>query len=224
MKNNPKTTFIGILILIAFIGAMAAVLMKAATLKEAGEFLGIAVGALSGIGLLLAKDGDPKPPTNGLSLMILFTLSLAFLFSCKTVQNNTENTTTDSTHVEIKYVPKDTTIYLPGDTVVLVKYIECPDMDEVNLKHGKAKIKVKIKDSVLTASCVCEDLEFKVRLYEKMISAYRGHKQSTIITKTIQVSRVPKFVQVLAWIGGIYLLLTIILIILKITKYKIPFL
>jgi len=211
MKLNSRTTITGILIGICFIGSLIAVILKQATLREAAEFLGFAVSGLTALGFIASADSKKGP---GATMLVVAVLLAA---SCKPTQQVIEKTVTKDTIIyKEKRVPYDTTIYIPGDSILIIDKVPCPDFEKKQFKSGRVTGSVEIKDSVLTVDCKCADLEQKVTLFNNIYEYYKSHASELV--RVEQVRYVPGFVKFLAWTGGILLLLLLGIIIYKLIK------
>ena len=96
-------------------------------------------------------------------------------------------TVKDSVFFEIhdSAVVHDTTIVVKSDTAIIHDSVPCADFKRV-FHSGRASIEVEVKDSVMTAECVCDGIEAKLRWYEKFHQQVlnRFHsEQRTAITR-----------------------------------------
>ena len=93
--------------------------------------------------------------------------------------------TKDSVTTIIKYVPKDSLIFLPGDTVEISEVIPCPDVEwqQTNTSEsGKTKVTAKISKGVLTVNCATDSLQKRITWLEKELSTTRAKETTTTIT------------------------------------------
>jgi hypothetical protein len=119
----------------------------------------------------------------------------------------------------------DTTFVFKGDSAKITATV-APDINgEVNMPEivtdsPRTKLSVSITKGKVIADCICKELEQKVTLQEHRITeltAIASEKQrEKIVTKTIEVRFIPRWVKILAWIGGINSLALIIYIAFKI--------
>lgn len=152
----------------------------------------------------------------------LLILTLLSVQSCKTVKIAAEKEVLkDSIHTQVQVIPRDTIIDIPRVEVDLF-------ISELNLSEDKPFIKQSAKkNAILTikkdstgisANCTCDSTKIAATLYENYVTTYHQKKQSIEVLKTLTVKKTPKFVGLLAWIGGGILLLIIIWLLVSILK------
>jgi hypothetical protein len=108
----------------------------------------------------------------------LFVIVALLLSSCATRERCARKfppQVSDTTITTISYYDMDTTIYVPGDTVYLTKYIGCDSLKLDTVVRGKrgAVAKVKINEGVLTVTAGCDSLEAVVKLQGQIIKEHR---------------------------------------------------
>jgi hypothetical protein len=131
----------------------------------------------------------------------------------------------------IQEVLKDTTItvYLPPDSMITVVKVICDSaglaqLSEIVVQKNRMVMRLKIENGVLTQNItqIADSLVFVIQTKEKTIN----QMQSTIdrLKETeVKVERyVPGYIEVLAIIGGIFLILITITIAYNIGKRGIP--
>lgn len=148
------------------------------------------------------------------------------LMACKPPIQVFESKTTvsDSTKITTEYLNRDTTIVVNADTSIVFHKVICDSNNVAQMPrkvvkgNTQAKIDVEIVDGELKAIALCNALELKVELQDKLIKELR----QTLITKEntvpIITNQIPKIVLFLAWVGGICLFLLIIGFTLKFIK------
>lgn len=125
----------------------------------------------------------------------------------------------DSTVIKEVMVPHDTLI----KTIVEIPKLMIKDSTVIVYQNGTFKVtKLDLKGRYSEASAWIEGNQLKGQLteggflklatlityYEKRVSELRTQVENKTIVK--EVKYIPKFVQVLAWIGGIFLLIVIL--------------
>lgn len=118
--------------------------------------------------------------------LYFFIVIISGLFSCNPefyckrcpvkIHDTTVITKSDSV------VIRDTILKIEADTVTIIDSVPCQDFKK-EFDSKRAKIKIEVKDKVLTASCICKALEFKAQLKD------RYHNSSTLHSRieTVQV-------------------------------------
>ncbi len=121
--------------------------------------------------------------------------------------------------VDTVYVPKDSLIILPGDSVYLVDEIPCPELDyfkEKTSKSGKVKTTVTISKGTLTVDCKTDSLQARIKWLEAQVKQVSVKEITTTIT--LPPKRfIPKWVWWLLGINIIYIAARVLF-----TVYKIP--
>jgi hypothetical protein len=84
-----------------------------------------------------------------------------------------------------KEILRDTSIYIPGDTVKIIDTIPCPELINKSIikKSGRATVKFNIKDNKITAEALCDSLEKVIQLKDKEITILKDRKEIQIIPK-----------------------------------------
>lgn len=107
----------------------------------------------------------------------------------------------------IKYVVRDTTIMIPGDTVLMKQPIPCPDVVwQGEASSNKTKVTAKIRDGTIEVACAADSLNETIQYLERELE--RQHNKEKVITKTIEKKYIPKSVY---WVGLIELIAALIL-------------
>ena len=117
------------------------------------------------------------------------------------VSVKTETERKDSVHTEIKYVLKDTTIILPGDSVTLHDTVDCPGLtyqkDAVS-SSGRLTASVRINNGILEVNCKEDSLKKRIQWLEMqlILEKYSQLKITKEIPIPVEVEEpyVPKWV------------------------------
>lgn len=145
---------------------------------------------------------------------------------CKNLASTSETKISDSVNVTTTITPKEVSVFTKEDSVKIQSMVKCPPSGILNVpetvkKSKNATIKQGIKDNKMYASCKCDALEVKVKYQDKVIEIYRKHAENTKAVQVVEVEKIPKWAQVLAWIGAISILLIIIFLVINIyNKFK----
>jgi hypothetical protein len=130
----------------------------------------------------------------------------------------------DSTSVVIQL--KDTTITIPGETVVIQDTLYCDSLGQVISKLGD---KLRDKDSKI----ITLETRLKNNVYTSKAQVHTIYKtikgntvySTKVVTKTlkpVKIKYIPWWVNFLAVVGGIVLIILLINIIIKIIRSQIP--
>lgn len=88
----------------------------------------------------------------------------------------------DSVYVHDTLIVRDTLIKIEERTLTVFKGVPCDDF-EVNKDSNGVKILLKVVNKRLSATAVCEALEVRLRLYDKVRQIYK----STELTKVVKL-------------------------------------
>jgi hypothetical protein len=88
--------------------------------------------------------------------------------------------------------------------------------EPISKTSGRSTVSLQRIGNEITAECNTEAFEVEIAYQNKIIEIYRRQEITDRETIRIPVKYIPKLIKVLAWIGGIVLILIIIRIILKI--------
>ena len=159
-------------------------------------------------------------------MKILFAISVLFvLASCGRLtvpQQVIKTVTRDSVVTNTVYLPKDSIIYLPGDTLEIYEAIPCPEVDlsrEVRSTKTSMTASVKIKNGQLSVECKTDSLMERIAWLEKQVEKASFSVKETTIEVPVEVikNKVPKW----CW----WLLLAVVVYIdirILIFKYNLP--
>lgn len=146
---------------------------------------------------------------------------LLFAFSCGTKKPiaNHSVTVKDSTVTEVTYRKRDTTITIPGDTLkVRVPFYQLtPEPQTYKSPTQKATVSLS-EDDILTIDCIKEEVSRLVELTDTLQSTIKTLQVTQRDTIVVPERYVPWFVKILAWIGGITLIILAVPLITKIIK------
>ena len=132
---------------------------------------------------------------------ILWTFFVLTIFSsCVTQRKCTERFPCISGKDSIYIEKLDTVeIVLPGDSVIIETAVPCDDF-ELKIENGKLLASLKVVNGILQA-----------KMNEKPDTVFRFTTNTITITKEIptqvQVKYIPKFVKIMAFVGGVCVLL-----------------
>lgn len=154
---------------------------------------------------------------------LLFITFYFFPLSCSSRKMNTLDAESVTNTKVVKEIIKDTIIKIEADNSYYKAWIECRDGKPIILnnnpktketsqsKNGKyiKAPQVKLEGNVLEIDC-----EAKAR---ELFHKWKENHTQEVITKNIYIEKPLKFWQKgFIWIGGLYLLLTAIVIVLKV--------
>lgn len=146
-------------------------------------------------------------------------LLLIILLSCgskKTATTDTYHKVTDSISRKEKTIYRDSIITVPKDSVKLqVKFSELSEVPVIK-KTGRTTVSLTRTDDHVKAECHTEALEMTIQLQHTIIEILQKQKIEDSKTITIPERYVPKPVKVLAWAGGLFFVVIIISVILRI--------
>jgi hypothetical protein len=113
-------------------------------------------------------------------------------------------------------------VRVPGDTVEILKYIECdsntnkPKPFIVEKKKGRATSRIEVKATgQLVDKCTCDSLRELTKVMDRTIYHLRRESRS----ETTPIYQTRKSVKVLAWIGVLSCIGFIFLIFRKLNKF-----
>lgn len=118
---------------------------------------------------------------------------------------STQEKIIDSTSVEKTTRTRDSIIKVPKSQVDFTWLLNDIQNNPLTASNGRAKVIVyREKDSIHT-SCVCDSLEIQVQLKDSIINTLRTKiKEKTIIPAPVIEYKTKWYVNILAWIGGIF--------------------
>lgn len=156
-----------------------------------------------------------------LTVMFLMLIITTMITSCRTIKptSTSKLTTTikDSITSQVKTI--DTLVVLrKADTLKLKATIDKLTEEAIIKKSKFAKLTIKRVGNTIQAECITDELKELIELQREIINHYKEintQKEDTII---IPKRYIPKMIKVLAWIGGVILLLIVIGVILKFVK------
>jgi hypothetical protein len=131
----------------------------------------------------------------------------------------------------IQEVIKDTTVmvYLPPDSIITVVKVECDSsglaqLSEIVIQKNRLVMRLKIENGVLSQNItqIADSLTFLIQTKEKTINQMQTTIDKLNKTEVKKEKYVPRYIEVLAIIGAIFLILIIITIAYNIGKRGIP--
>jgi hypothetical protein len=153
-----------------------------------------------------------------ITFIFFLLLILIWLSSCsrRVITQTVEHTIIDSVYVTLK--PRDTTIYIPGDTVRITDIIECdsitnkPKPINISSRSGRAQAQVQITaDGRLNILAHCDSLEQVITVMDKEIFRLRQEKRTINVVTEKKPSKLRVWANNIAWTLAI-IFLAIILI------------
>ena len=156
--------------------------------------------------------------------LFIFSLLIIFIASCSLEKKLAKYcplcTQKDSTVTVIQY--KDTTIEIPGETVFIEDTLFCDSLGNVYASRLSEK-----DGTILKLQARIKDNKYKViaktdTIY-KLVPGNTVYK-TQVVTKTLKpekIKYIPGWVNFLAWIGGIWLIIIILYIIYRLIKAQI---
>lgn len=157
--------------------------------------------------------------------LFIFSLLIILIASCSLEKRLAKYcplcTQKDSTVTVIQY--KDTTIEIPGETVFIEDTLFCDSLGNVYASRLSEK-----DGTILKLQARIKENKYKViaktdTIY-KLVPGNTVYK-TQVVTKTLKpekIKYIPGWVNFLAWIGGIWLIIIILYIIYRLIKAQIP--
>ena len=151
-------------------------------------------------------------------LIIFVVVNLVSCSGLKSIKPATTIHVKDSVHTSVHYVARDTTFFIPADSITISSLISELSEKPIFKKTEKSTISLRRVGNTVEAECFNEAQEIEIEYQAKIIEIYRQHEKQTdtIITNTVKY--IPKLVKKLAWTGGIFIGVIVVAIGLKITK------
>ena len=127
----------------------------------------------------------------------------------------------------IKEVVRDTTIkvYIPPDSMITVVKIVCDSsglaqLSELIIRKNNMVMRLKVENGVLTQNItqLADSLTFVIQTKDKTIERLQSVNDTLQETKVKKEKYIPRFVQILAVIGGLFLIVLVIFIAYNIGK------
>lgn len=149
---------------------------------------------------------------------------IIFLAGCSAkksvVPPTTHQVIRDSVTTTVRYVPKDTTYYIPADSLSLSVLLSNLENEKpVIKKEGKKTVSVQRVGDTIRAECHTEAYEVEIKYQNQIIEIYKSHinqmRQSEVKIETY----IPKAVKILMWFGIGFLILIIISIVLTVKSF-----
>jgi len=171
------------------------------------------------------KNNNPTNLTQKMIILFFVVLSLLVLLfsSCNPKLQPTTHTKQiekDSVFTTVKHVYKDTTIVIPGDKIeVKVPVYSLSEIPTtIRTKDGLHLQLQRLNDSIL-ANCNQEDKRQIIQLQNQIIQTYQSKIKQLEQTEIIKEKYTPKLTKILAWVGGIATLTTLLFGFFRIKKF-----
>jgi hypothetical protein len=140
--------------------------------------------------------------------------------SCKSKKALVSNS--DSVSMTSKQVVRDSAIKAPADSAKLSvpvnKVLQAISVSKLNkdttvllgsASSKQANAKATIKDGNLKVECMCDELELLAHIIDTYTSKAQV-KTQTITLPPVQIKYIPWYITVLAWVGGISIVATLL--------------
>lgn len=153
--------------------------------------------------------------------VIKILLLIFFVTACKSqkpIVDTTSKVVKDSTYVKERIIPKDTLIVVPADSLRLTARIQDITEKEISKKVNRLRLSLKREGDKIIAKCNEDELLLQIALLEKEIEIRKEVHTELQTTVNHVVKYVPKVVKWLAWIGGIFILLIGIGVVLRVKR------
>ncbi len=127
------------------------------------------------------------------------------------------HTVSDTVWVETQTVIRDTVLTAPASRVQSdIAYTKLLNqaLNGFEKQFKNARLTVKTIRDTVRITCDCDSIALEAKLRNKIIREM--HKTQIKTTEQVPVRYVPKWIKILAWVGGIAVLMLLIGIILKI--------
>jgi len=129
----------------------------------------------------------------------------------------------DSIYVHDTLIVRDTLIKIEERTLTVFKDVPCDDF-EVNKDSNGVKILLKVVNKRLSATAVCEALEVRLRLYDKLRQIYKSTELTKVVKLKGEKTKFQIFKDYWFWITISILATILAMKLLKTyTKFKLPF-
>ncbi len=152
---------------------------------------------------------------------IIIVMILVLFSACKSNEplvTSEKRITKDSTSIKVRFIPRDTLIVVPADSLKLTARIQDITEKAIVKKVNRLRLSLRREGDTIIADCHEEELELKIALLEKEIEIRRElHTELTTTVNTF-ISYVPEVVKWLAWIGGGFVLLLVIGVVLRVKR------
>jgi hypothetical protein len=159
-----------------------------------------------------------------ITFIFFLLLILIWLSSCsrRVITQTVEHTIIDSVYVTL--TPRDTTIYIPGDTVSITTFIECdsvtnkPKALSQHARSGRLSSSVSIMpDGRLSVRAQCDSLEQIISVLDKEIFRLRQEKKTINVVTEKKTSRLRVWANNIAWtLAVIFMLMIAVRLVFKI--------
>ncbi|MDP1708091.1 MAG: hypothetical protein Q8L89_03385 [Gammaproteobacteria bacterium] len=155
------------------------------------------------------------------TILIMIPMLALLASSCKTTSTASHQlTVTDTTQVDRSVRERDTLILIPSATALL--NIALGDLTGLSrpwtVQSGHATISAVVLKDTLYMKAHCDSMTLELTMRDSIINTLRSRNS---VSETVEIVRepfVPDFVKVLAWIGGIALLLLLIMLIVRMLR------
>ena len=152
-------------------------------------------------------------------------ICIVFSWACarKPLQNTSDATRTDS--LVSRLVERLDTVYLPGDSVTFIEYLDCdtatnkPKPVIIEGRSNQARVSVAIgTGGQAKITCLCDSLREVVKVYDKEL--FRLRHESKVTVKTVVEYRTRQIDIVGRWVLVVLLVLVLLYLGKKIGWFK----
>jgi ribosome-associated translation inhibitor RaiA len=144
---------------------------------------------------------------------MLSVFAMLLSIGCKTAKTTTETVYRDSIIERKVVIPKDTTIYIAGDSVNIHDTLPCPEANyskESTSESGRTKATVTIKNGKLEIACHQDSLNKVIKLLYEQLTKEKYSLKTVTETKYVPVDKLVEYTPQWHWyLHGILLLLLI---------------
>ena len=155
--------------------------------------------------------------------LLFFLIPILFLYGCggsKKPSVTSHQVIRDSITTTVRYIQKDTTLYVPADSLSLsVLLSQLKDRIPVEKTEGKRTITIQKIGDTIKADCHNDAYELEIKYQNQIIEIYKSHLAERQSTEVVLEKYIPKAVKVLMWFGIGFLILIIISIIFIIKSF-----
>jgi len=154
-------------------------------------------------------------------------LLLLLITSCQCPKMMTDTKViTDTLTIEKKIVERDTIFFTDTARVaVKVPVLKLKDASKpfkpIIKQHKNVRVIIKRVRDTIRFTAECDSIELAAKIKDRFIKEH--HKKETVKTEIVQMRYIPKLVKLLAWLGGIALVLIGVKIASRVYKFNLPF-
>lgn len=134
-----------------------------------------------------------------ITTILLLTFTMLLLAGCsKKIAPTIEVQYRDSIVEKKIIVPKDTIIYLSGDTITMYDVLDCEDYYKADSSKNLT-LSVKIKNGKITATCMQDSLQKRITILEEQLVKEQYSNANKITKEYVQVDKPVKHIPKWVW-------------------------